>query len=179
EELIRFNTFLGKKEENETLYLEFLASVKQEGKWSEVVSVYKKVIHYYLDMGNIVTARKYLDEVRGILEDQSLPKNRLFLDLLEEALKVVCLEREGRKETRQDQEGEKENHAITGLNENICQKQQETEELWEWVKRGLRGVKNWYGNLYTGAIAAAKAMEDPYVKQLEKGYKAWCRQWKI
>ena len=45
-------------------------------------------------------------------------------------------------------------------------------DLWNWAKVELQKVSQsgWYGNLYTKGIAAAKAMDDSYGKQLEKEY---------
>ena len=44
--------------------------------------------------------------------------------------------------------------------------------LWKWAKTELQKVpqSSWYGNLYIKGIAAAKAMDDPYGKQLEQEY---------
>ena len=44
--------------------------------------------------------------------------------------------------------------------------------LWNWAKAELQKVpqSSWYGNLYIKGIAAAKAMNDPYGKQLEQEY---------
>ena len=47
--------------------------------------------------------------------------------------------------------------------------------LWNWAKTELQKVpqSSWYGNLYTKGIAAAKAMDDPYGKQLEQEYESF------
>ena len=44
--------------------------------------------------------------------------------------------------------------------------------LWKWARTELQKVpqSSWYGNLYIKGIAAAKAMNDPYGKQLEQEY---------
>ena len=39
----------------------------------------------------------------------------------------------------------------------------------------LRSGQNRHGNLYTKGIAAAKAMEDPYEKELEQNMKIFLR----
>lgn len=46
-------------------------------------------------------------------------------------------------------------------------------DLWHWAKSYLPGRTNMYGNLYTGAINAAKSVNDPYAEELEREYFAW------
>ena len=47
--------------------------------------------------------------------------------------------------------------------------------LWDWAKAELQNEpqSSWYGNLYTKAIAAAEAVNDPYAEILEKEYRKW------
>lgn len=148
-DLIRFYSFLGKDEENEGLYLGQLSSAKRDGKTGDVIFAYNKLIQYYLDGGKYKVAHRYLDEVRETVCYQEVKSRRMFGSLLEEAAEIVCQEQGAGK------------------------------ELWEWTKKELMEHTNWYGNLYTKSIAAAKAMEDAYAAQLERAYEVWCRKTKL
>lgn len=153
EELIRFYTFLGKNKENESLYLAQLELAKS-GKLRDLVLQYERIIRYYIEMEKIGIAHQYLDEARGCADEKTIRGTGLFQRIFEEAFEIVYLEKERALDT------------------------EKTKELWEWAKQASAGLKNWYGNLYTKAIAAAKAVEDPYVSQLERKYRAWEKTWK-
>lgn len=152
EDLIRFYTFLGKNEENESLYLAQLELAKS-GKLRDLVLQYERIIRYYIEMEKIGMAHQYLDEVRGCADEKTIRGTGLFQRIFEEAFEIVYLEKERALDT------------------------EKTKELWEWAKQASAELKNWYGNLYTKAIAAAKVVEDPYVSQLERKYRAWEKTW--
>lgn len=155
-ELIRFNSFLGRDAENESLYLEQLSSAGQTGKIADVISAYHQLIRYYLDGGNYEMAHYNLDQAREVVGKSEVRNRRVFHNLLEEAAEIVCLEREAEKRAGKDvPEGVK------------------TNELWQWAKKEFMEMTNWYGNLYIKSIAAAKAMEDAYAAQLESAYEVW------
>lgn len=58
--LIRFNSFLGKEQENETIYKVLLDNAVISGKTFNIVSAYNKVIRYFIDIGQFETAASYL-----------------------------------------------------------------------------------------------------------------------
>lgn len=152
EELIRFYTFLGKNEENESLYLAQLELAKS-GKLRDLVLQYEKIIRYYIEMEKIGIAHQYLDEARGCVDEKTIKGTNLFQRIFEEAFEIVYLEKERGFDT------------------------EKTKELWEWAKQTSAWLS--YRNFYTKAIAAAKAMEDPYVSQLERKYREWEKTWEI
>ena len=53
--------------------------------------------------------------------------------------------------------------------------------LWSWAKAEFQKVpqSGRYGNLYKKGIAAAKAMNDPYGKQLEQEYEKFLQSVRI
>ena len=142
--LIDFNTFLGRDAENERLYQEQLAEILSAEKSStrDIISGYKNLIRYYINMCDYGEALHLCEKVIETTDYGQIRTLRLFKDILEACFEVTA------------------NHskAATGL--------------WNWSKTELQKVpqSSWYGNLYTKGIAAAKAMNDPYGKQLEQEY---------
>ena len=51
----------------------------------------------------------------------------------------------------------------------------ENDGLWKRIKAEMKSKSRsaWYGNLYSKAIAAGKAMNDPYAQVLEREYLEW------
>ena len=85
--------------------------------------------------------------------------------------------REGGSLLKEAEKGDGINVQVKEL--NGVSSEQKIKELWEWAREGLKREKSWYGNLYKKGIAAAKAMQDPYVAHLEEKYKAWQKKWKL
>lgn len=142
-DLIKFNEFLGKDAENEEIHKMRLGDAIKTGDTFKIVSAYEKIIRYYIDLTKYETAYLYLKELIETINCESIKPIQLFRKVLEVALEILC------------------NYPASA------------DELWKWVKPELLGVKNWYGNLYTKAIAAAKAVADTYGDQLEKEYLEW------
>lgn len=161
ESLIRFYSFLGKEEENEVLYLELLSSAKQSGKARDTLRAYGRLIRHYLLLGKCAAAHGCLDEARELSEHTQILGLRPLGDLLEEAFEVICLERAA---------GEGNAAVCPGLDGK------KTEELWQWAKGKFINGTEWYGNLYTKGIAAAKAMEDPDAIKFDREYGDWCKK---
>lgn len=141
--LIRFNSFLGKEQENETIYKVLLENAVISGKTFNIVSAYNKVIRYYIDICQFEIADSYLQKMITTTDFKEVERIRLFGDVLEECFEIIC----GGVEAASD--------------------------LWKWAKPYLQRRTNMYGNLYTKGIAAAKAVDDVYVVQLEKEYIDW------
>lgn len=141
--LIRFNSFLGKEQENKEIYETLLANVIASGKTFEVVSAYNNVIQYYIDSKDFENAYSYLKRMIDTTNFKEIEQIRLFAEVLEECFDIIC--------------GEARNSL----------------ELWQWAKRYLSKRTNMYGNLYTKGIAAAKCVNDPYSEKLELEYKDW------
>ncbi len=142
--LIDFNAFLGRDAENERLYQEQLAEVlsAESSSTRDIVSGYKNLIRYYLDMGDYEKAHCLCEKVIRDTDYQQIRTLRLFKDILEACFELTVNNAE----------------AASGL--------------WAWSKAELLKVPQTsrYGNLYTKGIAAAKAMKDPYGRQLEQEY---------
>ena len=142
--LIGFNTFLGRETENEGLYLEQLTEILSAGNTSarDIISGYRDLIRYYLHIGDYNKALCFCKKVIETTNYRQIRTLRLFKDILEACFEVAA----------------KDADAAAGL--------------WNWAKAELQNVpqSSWYGNLYTKGIAAAKAMNDPYGKQLEQEY---------
>lgn len=141
--LISFHSFLGREEENETLYKEQLQEARQTGTMQEIIAVYVKLIQHYLCLKQYGKARDILDEVLKTADWQKIRRIRLFGDLLEAAFEIT----ENQPET--------------------------AGEMWNWAKEQMQQQTNIYGNLYKKGIAAAKAVDDPYAAELEKEYQQW------
>ncbi len=144
--LIKFNTFLGRDAENEKLYREQLREVLAagDGKARDVISGYKDLIGYYLHMGDYENARAYCKKVIETTDYRQVKSTRLFGYILEACFEITA------------------NAPAASA------------DLWRWAKAELekppRTVR--YGNLLQKGIAAAKAMDDPYGKELEKEYQS-------
>lgn len=142
--LIRFNTFLGRNKENEGLYLEQLAEAlsAENSRPGDVISGYRALVRHYLQENDYEKASCYCKKVIETTDCEKVRILRLFKDILE-----LCFE-------------------ITANVPSI------SGSLWNWAKAELQKLprSGWYGNLYKKGIAAAKAMDDPYGKQLEQEY---------
>lgn len=147
--LIRFNSFLGKEQDNEAIYKELLENAMMSGKTFNIVSVYNKVIRYYIDSKQFVAAESYLHEMIETVDFGEIERIRLFSDVLEECCDLIC-------------------NAV-----------ESSSDLWVWTKPYLQKRSNMYGNLYTKGIAAAKATNDSYATQLEQEYVAWKTKMKL
>lgn len=141
--LIRFYTYLGKESEKEQLYEKQLTSVLSTNDVWKILTAYSNLIKYHLENHHFETAYSYLITVIETLPYEDYKTIRLFDDLLECSLDL------------------------------ICQAPQNKDTLWTWAKPYTKGKTNMYGNLYTKAINAAKIMQDPYATQLEQEYSAW------
>ena len=141
--LIRFNSFLGKEQENETIYKVLLDNTVMSGTPFNIVSAYNKVIRYYIDICQFEIANSYLQKMIATTDFTEVERIRLFGTVLEECFEIIC----GGIDTADD--------------------------LWKWAKPYLQRRTNMYGNLYTKGIAAAKIVEDVYVVQLEKEFIDW------
>ena len=113
------------------------------GKTFNTVSAYNKVIRYYIDVCQFEIANSYLQKMITTTDFTEVERIRLFGDVLEECFEIICGEIEA------------------------------ADDLWKWAKPFLQKRTNMYGNLYTKGIAAARAVDDIYVVQLEKEYIDW------
>ena len=142
--LIDFNMFLGRDAENEKLLQEQLAEIlSAEGSSArDIISGYKDLIRHSLHTGDYGKALCLCEKVIKTTDYGQIRTLRLFKDILEACFEVTA------------------NHP------------EATAGLWNWAKAELQKVpqSGWYGNLYTKGIAAAKAMDDSYGKQIEQGY---------
>ncbi len=145
--LIEFNTFLGNEAENEELYQEQLAKTltNSSSEISDIISSYHKLIQYYGHVGNWEKALHYCVMVIERTDHEQIKRRNLFAYILESCLEVIA--------------------------HNPIQ----ASSLWHIVKVELQSKSNgfWYGNLYKKGIAAAKAMGDPYMEELEQEHLEW------
>lgn len=141
--LIRFYTFMGKEKEKEQLYNTQLASALITKDTYTILTAYRNIINYYLKNHHEETAYSYLITVIETISYEDFITIRLFGDFLEASFDIICHTPQGK------------------------------DTLWIWAKSYLTEKTNMYGNLYTKAIAAAKAMQDPYAAQLKQEYIAW------
>ena len=135
--LIQFNSFLGKENENEILYLQQLEHDLKEGKTNSIIRSYNKLIRYYLDSNQIQKAHSSFMSLLENSDYHEIIRIRLFGDVLEECFEIICKD---------------ENVALP---------------LWKWAKPYIQNRNNMYGNLYIKGIEAAKAVNDPYANELE------------
>ncbi|MCH5270328.1 MAG: hypothetical protein J1E83_06215 [Lachnospiraceae bacterium] len=141
--LTRFNSFLGKEQENEAIYKVLLENAISSGKTFNIVHAYNKVIQYYIDIKRFEIAGSYLQEMIDVTDFKEIERIRLFGDVLEECFEIIC----------------------GGVKDSI--------ELWKWAKPYMQKRENMYGNLFEKGIAAAKYSNDPYAAQLEQEYMEW------
>ena len=145
--LIDFNTFLKRDAENEKLYQEQLEEILSAEKSStrDIISGYKDMIRHYIYICDYEKALCLCEKVIKTTDYGQIRTLRLFKDILEACFEVTA------------------NHTTAAAS------------LWNWAKAELQKVpqSSWYGNLYTKGIAAAKAMDDPYGKQLEQEYESF------
>ena len=141
--LIGFNSFLGKEQENESIYKVLLENAISSGKTFNIVYAYNKVIRYYIDIKQFEIADAYLREMIDTADFKEIERIRLFGDVLEECFEIIC---EGAKDSV---------------------------ELWKWAKPYLQKRANMYGNLFVKGIAAAKCSNDSFAIQLEQEYIDW------
>ena len=141
--LIGFNSFLGREQENESIYKVLLENAISSGKTFNIVHAYNKVIQYYIDIKQFEIADSYLQEMIDIADFQEIERIRLFGDVLEECFEIVC----------------------GGVKDSV--------ELWKWAKPYIQKRENMYGNLFEKGIAAAKYSNDSYAIQLEQEYMDW------
>ncbi len=145
--LIDFNTFLGRDAENERLYQEQLAEVlsAENSSMRDIISGYKNMIRYYIYTCDHEKALCLCEKVIETTDHGQIRTLRLFKDILEACFEVTA----------------GHSKAAAGL--------------WKWAKTELQKVpqSSRYGNLYIKGIAAAKAMDDPYGKQLEQEYEGF------
>lgn len=141
--LIRFNSFLGKEQENEVIYKVLLDNAILSGKTFNIVSAYNKVIRYYIDIGQFESANFYLRRMIDATNFNDIERIRLFGDVLEECFEIIS----------------------GGVKESA--------ELWKWAKPYLMIRTNMYGNLYTKSIIAAQTVGDSYAVKLEQEYIDW------
>lgn len=141
--LIRFNSFLGKEQENEAIYKVILDHAIISGQTVDIVSAYNKVIRYYLNREQLEIAVSYLWRMIAATEFKDIERIRLFGDVLEECFDLIS----------------------GGVKDSA--------KLWEWAKPYLKTRTNMYGNLYKKAITAAKTVGDSYFLALEQEYIDW------
>lgn len=141
--LIRFNSFLGKEQENESIYKVLLGNVISSGKAFNIVHTYNKVIRYYIDIKQFEIAYSYLRKMIGTTDFKEIEKIRLFGDVLEECFEIIC----------------------GGVKDSV--------ELWKWAKPYMQKRANMYGNLFEKGIAAARYSNDSFATQLEQEYLEW------
>ena len=141
--LIRFNSFLGKEQENEVIYKVLLDNAILSGKTFNIVSAYNEVIRYYIDIGQFESANFYLRRMIDATNFNDIERIRLFGDVLEECFEIIS----------------------GGVKESA--------ELWKWAKPYLMIRTNMYGNLYTKSIIAAQTVGDSYAVKLEQEYIDW------
>lgn len=142
-DLIRFNSFLGKDQENELQYRELLKNALKKGKTFDIVSAYNNIIELNIKEKQFEIAYSYLKEMIETVDFTDILEIRLFSSVLEESFEIIC-----------------------GF-------PQVSQELWTWSKPYLTNKRNMFGNLYEKAIAAAKCCKDSYAEQLEQDYIAW------
>lgn len=147
--LLGFNSFLGRETENEAIHRKLLESTLKTGKISETVMQYNKIINYYIAEKQYETAYRWLKQMTDTTNFESIIRIRLFSSVLEECCDIACSYPE------------------------------KSEELWQWTKPYILTRTNMYGNLYTKAIAAAKAAKDSYADILAKEYDKWKKEMKI
>ncbi len=147
--LTRFNSFLGKEQENESIYKELLENAISSGKAFNIVQAYNKVIRYYIDMKQFEIADTYLREMIDTADFKEIERIRLFGDVLEECFEIIC----------------------GGVKNSV--------ELWKWAKPFIQKRTNMYGNLFVKGIAAAKCANDSFAIQLEQEYMDWKRKMKV
>lgn len=87
--LIRFNSFLGKEQENETIYRVLLDNAVISGKTFNIVSAYNKVIRYYIDIRQFEIAASYLRKMIDTTDFKDVEKIRLFGDVMEECFEII------------------------------------------------------------------------------------------
>jgi len=149
--LIRFNTFLGRDAENEELYQKQLEEVlsAESGSAKDVISKYTDLIQYYLHIGDNEKALSFCKKVIETTDYRQIRSQRLFGRVLESCFEVTA-------------------------NDPAA-----TADLWNWAKAQLQSMPQsiGYGNLYTKGIVAAKALKDPYEKELEQEYEGLRIQW--
>ncbi len=141
--LASFNTFLGREQENETLFRTLLKNAAETGNTFDIVSAYSKLIEYHIGIGQHEAASSYLRDMTDKTDFSSVERIRLFGGVLEEACELVSA------------------------------RVKDALSLWQWAKPYLQIRKNMYGNLFTKGIAAAKSVNDPYAAQLEREYIEW------
>lgn len=141
--LIGFNSFLGKEQENESIYKVLLENAISSGKTFNIVYTYNKVIRYYIDIKQFEIADAYLREMIDTADFKEIERIRLFGDVLEECFEIIC----------------------GGAKDSV--------ELWKWAKPYLQKRANMYGNLFVKGIAAAKCSNDSFAIQLEQEYIDW------
>ncbi len=151
--LIDFYTFLGRDVENERLYQEQLEEIlsAENSSTRDIISGYKNLIRYYLHMGNYEKALCFCKKVIETTDYDQIRTLRLFRDILEACFELTASD------------------VKTGAG------------LWSWAKAEFQKVpqSGRYGNLYKKGIAAAKAMNDPYGKQLEQEYEKFLQSVRI
>ena len=147
--LIRFNSFLGKEQENEEIYKILLEEAMAAGKAFNIVSTYNDVIQYYIGSRQFEIAETHFCKMIETVDFSDVERFRLFGDVLEECCDLI------------------DNDVKSAAN------------IWKWAKPHLKKKTTMYGNLYTKAISAAEKMGDPYRSQLEDEYLAWKEKVKI
>ncbi len=144
--LIDFHTFLGRDAENEELYQEQMEEIISAGTSSarDIISGYKDLIWYYLRMGNHEKALYFCKKLIETTDYRQIRKLHLFGNVLEACFEIAA-------------------------NDSA-----EAADLWSWAKEELQNMpqSSRYGNLYKKGIKAAKALNDPYEKELEQEYTA-------
>ena len=141
--LTRFNSFLGKEQENEQIYKVLLENAISSGKVFDIVSTYNNVIQYYIAIKRFEIADSYFREMIDTTDFKEIERIRLFGDVLEECFEMIC----------------------GGVKDSV--------DLWKWAKPYMQKRTNKYGNLYKKGIEAAKCIDDSYAVQLEQEYTDW------
>lgn len=144
--LIRFNSFLGNEQENETLYLVKLENAIASGKSFNIVSAYNEVIQYYISTENVKKAGLYFRQMIGTTDFCEMITINIFREVLEECFDIISID----------------------VNEYS--------DLWKWAKPYLKKQNDMYGNLYIKSIFVAKKVKDSYAMQLEREYADWKRK---
>ena len=151
--LIDFNVFLGRDMENEKLYQEQLAEIlsAKNSTARDIIFTYKNLIRYYIHMGDYESALCLCKKVIKTTDYGQVRTLRLFKDILEICFELIANDAE----------------AASGL--------------WDWAKLEFQKVplSSRYGNLYKKGIEAAKAMDDPYRRQLEREYEKFLADFRI
>lgn len=143
ETLAKFNSFLGKEEENEDIYKQLLDRAVSFGRAADIVAAYNRVIRYYIHSRQFETASAYLQKMINTIDFKDIERTGLFKKVLEECFEIII-----------------------GGGENSTR-------MWQWAKPRLREVKNFHGNLYRKAIAAAEAVKDPCAREIQREYINW------